>query len=154
MNDQETPMRDEPPSELGFDPVPAPGPEPRKRISRLGIASFVLGLVGLIVFIIAIIVSTSFIMNHIPLDGNSAEIRARLEAEFKDTGDFMPLIAAFLMMLASFGCCVVGLLLGIIGASSKYTRKAFPVIGIVLNALLPVGFVCLFLLGIAMGGTP
>ncbi|QHW30672.1 hypothetical protein GZH47_07245 [Paenibacillus rhizovicinus] len=119
----------------------------------MGIASFILGIISLVVFIAAIIVSTTFIMDHITLNGNSNTIRTDIEEQLKDANDVIPLIVAFLMMLTSFGCGVVGLILGIVGACSKGKHKAFPIIGIVLNALLPVGFVTLFLLGIALSGT-
>lgn len=148
----------------GSDPSDRPYPQyvlssgpggtepPKKAQSKLGIASFIVGLVSLIAIIVAIILATTFIMDYISFDGNTNTV-ASIEDQVNDLDDIMPLAVAGLLLMASIGCSVVGLVLGIVGACSKDKRKVFPIIGIVLNALLPVGFVMLFLIGILLGGT-
>jgi hypothetical protein len=151
VSEQEPPESAYP--QYDFSPVSDSDGEPHKTQSKLGIASFIIGLASLIVIIVAIFVSTSFIMDHITLDGNSDTLRSDLENQLNDAKDVMPIIIAGLMMLVSFGSSVVGLILGIVGACSQGKKKTFSVIGIILNALLPVGLVCLFVLGIALSGS-
>ncbi|MBM7565378.1 hypothetical protein [Paenibacillus sacheonensis] len=151
MSEQEPPESAYP--QYDFAPVSNSEGEPHKTQSKLGIASFIIGLVSLILIVVAIFVSTSFIMDHIKLDGNSDTLRTDLEDQLKDANDVMPIIVAGLMMLLSFGSSLVGLILGIVGACAKDKKKTFPVIGIILNALLPVGLVCLFVLGVALNGS-
>ncbi|NBD26121.1 hypothetical protein [Paenibacillus glycinis] len=151
MSEQEPNRYDYPPG--GDASFPTPDDPPKKTQSKLGIASFVIGLVGLVVAVVAIIVTTSFIMDQIGNEGNYETFLSELENGNGDLGDLMPIVTAGLLMLLSSACCLVGLILGIVGACAKGKHKAFPVIGIVVNALLPVGFIALFMLGLAMGGT-
>ncbi|WP_219835973.1 hypothetical protein [Paenibacillus sp. R14(2021)] len=125
--------------------------EPKKTHTKLGITAFILGLVSIIVFIIAIVVATSFIMNHIPSDGNSNSFRLQLEDEWNDTAAIMPILIAGVLMIGSCAVSITGLILGIIGICSRNKRKTFSILGIVLNALLPIGFIGLLILGLALG---
>lgn len=134
-----------------FSSDPSRTEPPKKAQSKLGIASFIVGLVSLVVIIVAIIIATTFIMDYISFNGNTNTV-ASIEDQVNDLNDIMPLAIAGLLLLFSVGSSVVGLILGIVGACSKDKRKVFSVIGIVLNALLPVGFVTLFLIGILLGG--
>ncbi|QYR20437.1 hypothetical protein KZ483_21870 [Paenibacillus sp. sptzw28] len=129
--------------EPGFTTEPFAGQEPPRPQSKLGIASFIIGLVSIIGFIICIIIATSSIMNYI--DGNGKTIQ-----NIEEISSNIPLLAAGLLMLVCVGLSFVGLILGIVGACMKNTRKAFSIIGIVLNSLLTVGFIGLFIFGIIM----
>ncbi|MBP3962165.1 hypothetical protein [Paenibacillus lignilyticus] len=135
----------------GFTPIPAAYEEqPPKTQSKLGIASFIIGLISIIGFIIAIILATSFIMNHNFADSNT--LQQEIEANMADLETYAPIIGAGLLIIGSMGASIVGLILGIVGACAKNKRKAFSIIGIIINGLLPVGFIGLFLIGLAMGG--
>ncbi|RAP75468.1 hypothetical protein [Paenibacillus montanisoli] len=135
----------------GFSPLPDAGEAtPQKTQSKLGIASFIIGLISIICFIVAIILATSFIMDHNFANSNS--LQQEIEANMQDIEAFAPIIGAGLLIIGSMGASIVGLILGIVGACAKHKRKAFSIIGIVLNAMLPVGFFGLFLLGLTMGG--
>ncbi|WP_308638645.1 hypothetical protein [Paenibacillus silvisoli] len=134
----------------GFTPIPdASDAEPRKTQSKLGIASFIIGLISIIGFIAAIILAASFIMDQ---DFTGGNIQQEIEANMDNIEDYAPIIDAGFIILCSVGASIVGLILGIVGACAKHKRKAFSIIGIVLNAMLPVGFIGLFLLGLALGG--
>ncbi|MFC4809247.1 hypothetical protein [Paenibacillus sp. GCM10023250] len=136
----------------GYPPDPDEG-APKKTQSKLGIASFVIGLLSLIVFAVAIITTTTFIMDQFGSESNYNQLRDDLEARFSDVNAVMPVLVSGLLMLLSFVGSLVGLILGIVGACAKDKYKTFPIIGIIVNALLPVGFAGLILLGLALGGT-
>ncbi|MBO7745276.1 hypothetical protein I8J29_13780 [Paenibacillus sp. MWE-103] len=139
-------------SPYGYPPDPDEG-APKKTQSKLGIASFVIGLLSLILFAVAIVMTTTFIMDQFGNESNYNQLRADLETRFSDVNAVMPVLVAGLLMLVSFAGSLVGLILGIVGACSKNKTKTFPIIGIIVSALLPVGFVGLIVLGLALGGT-
>ncbi|GGD74471.1 hypothetical protein [Paenibacillus nasutitermitis] len=122
-----------------------------KTQSKLGIASFIIGLVSIVCFIISVLVATSSIMDYITPDGKTVQnIEEFSEKIAKDA----PLLLSIVGMLAGIGLSLIGLALGIVGACMKYTLKAFPVIGIVLNGLLVFGSAAMFLIGlIAQAGS-
>ncbi|AZN40192.1 hypothetical protein [Paenibacillus albus] len=124
---------------------------PVRTQSKLGIASFILGLISIIGFIVAILVISSFIMNHNFDDINT--LKARIEAHEQDFAEFAPVLTGGLMVILSGLVGLVGLVLGIIGAASRNKRKAFSILGIILNAILPVGLIGLFFIGIILGGS-
>lgn len=126
--------------------------KPRKTQSKLGIASFIIGLISIVIFIIGIIVVTTFIMDQNFSDGNSIQREIEDSITNNNFSEYAPLVIGALLMLASAGVSVVGLILGIVGACSRNKRKVFSILGIVLNALLPVGFIGLFLIGISLNG--
>jgi len=113
--------------------------------SKLGIASFIIGLVSIICFIISVIVATSSIMDYITSDGKTVQ---NIEEFSLKIAKDVPLLLSLLVMLGSIGLSFIGLILGIVGACMKYTLKAFPIIGIVLNGLLAFGFAALFVVGL------
>ncbi|SEO21649.1 hypothetical protein [Paenibacillus sp. OV219] len=124
---------------------------PVRTQSKLGIASFILGLISIIGFIVAILVITSFIMNHNFPDINT--FKNRIEAQEEDLAEYAPVIMGGLMVILSGIVGIVGLILGIVGVASKNKRKAFSILGIILNAILPVGLIGLFFIGIILGGS-
>jgi hypothetical protein len=140
MNENETGRLNPEPE---FTTAPSTDQEPPRPQSKLGIASFIIGLVSIIGFIVCIIIATSSIMNYI--ESNGKTIR-----NIEEISSNIPLLAAGLLMIVCVGLSFVGLILGIVGACMKNTRKAFSIIGIVLNSLLTVGFVALFIFGIIM----
>jgi len=126
----------------GFSPIPEPViTEQPVKTSGLGIASFIIGLVSIITFIICIVVVTSSIMDYITEDG-------KLIQDVDQISSNVSLLLSGLFLLGSLGLSFIGLILGIIGACMKDRRKAFAIVGIVLNGLLVVGTVGLFLVGI------
>jgi len=164
MNDQQS--RD--PHEDAYRPmsaVPEPGmpgpygepgmpgpygmPPGSPKHSGLGIASFVLALVGAAVLIVATIGLFSAVMSHIDLDSlntsDPAVMQEQLEAQLSDVGSAFGIVLAYpFAMLLLF----VGLILGIIGLARKGTRKVFAVLGTVLcglQLLIPVLFILISL---------
>lgn len=153
MNDHDNEQRYAPD---GFNPAPPafadePGSQPVKTQSKLGIASFILGLISIIGFIVAIAVITSFIMNHNFPDINT--FRQRIEANEQDLAEFAPVVVGGLLVILSGIVGLVGLILGIVGVASRNKRKAFSILGIILNGIIPVAFIGLFFIGIMLGGS-
>ncbi|TYP71214.1 hypothetical protein [Paenibacillus methanolicus] len=125
-------------------PDPHDAPAPQKQ-SGLGIASFIIGIASIAGVIASIFIITSFIMNDLGLNGNMIEIDA------ENMG--IELLLGGLIMMGSVLLALLGLILGIIGACMRSRRKAFAIVGIVLNALLVVLVGALFLIGILKGAT-
>ncbi|CAM4273365.1 hypothetical protein L1N85_18250 [Paenibacillus alkaliterrae] len=130
---------------------PFPAEEGPLKQSGLGIASFILALLAVVLVIVAIVFGTVFadqiIDNEVLLD--SSDPNAMMEVIGEES--MVPVMMAGLSIIAAIGVAFVGLILGIIGAFSKNRRKVFSVIGIILNGLLVVGAVGLVVVGIALG---
>ena len=135
----------------GYAPFSTNEEKPRITQSKLGIASFIIGLISIIIFITGIIVLTTFIMNQNFNDGNNIQREIEDSIKNNDFTRYAPLVIGAIMMLGSALVSIIGLILGIVGACSRNKRKVFSILGIVLNALLPVGFIVLFLIGISVG---
>lgn len=141
----EDPADGQPPIAPADPFAPPEAPAPTKQ-SGLGIASFIIGVASIAGVIASIIMITSFIMNDLVGNGNTIEISADdLSIE---------LMLGGLLMLGSLLLALLGLILGIVGACMRNRRKAFAIVGIVLNGLLVVIVGVLFLIGLLKGATP
>jgi hypothetical protein len=124
--------------------------------SKLGIASFIIALVALLLIIITFVLATSNSAQFIEF---VEEVNARngvVTPEDIETlgGDILGvLVLIMICMFGSIGVALVGAILAFIGIFAKNRRKAFAIIGLVLNGLLIVGAIALFIIGIAMGAT-
>ncbi|MBD2872586.1 hypothetical protein [Paenibacillus arenilitoris] len=134
---------------------PIPPQEAPMKQSGLGIASFVLALISLVLLIVAFVFGSMFADQIVNGDlaladpNDTAAFQQSLEALGGDV--LVPVMLAGLSVLAAVGISFIGLILGIIGAFSKNRKKVFGVIGIVLNAILVVGAILLFVLSLALG---
>ncbi|MBW7477811.1 hypothetical protein K0T92_24170 [Paenibacillus oenotherae] len=132
-----------------YPPAPNFNPVPEmdivKKQSKLGIASFILGLVSIIGFIVCIVLLSIVSVDYAAeLSNNGTFDPETAESMVSNPSFILPILLMFVFIGTSF----VGLILGIVGACMKNTRKAFSIIGIVLNALLSLGFILLFFLGL------
>jgi|SRR5580658_3982614 hypothetical protein len=100
------------------------------RHGGLGIASFIIGVLSII------------------LDFGIFTIAGIIKASGQQTPAVNMIVGACMFLL--LGLCLLGIGLGIAGAVDKTSRKAFPVIGIVLCAGVFVLTVVLVAIGIAM----
>ncbi|MGO4107926.1 hypothetical protein [Paenibacillus sp. YAF4_2] len=134
-------------SRPSFKSPPPRENQPLKQ-SGLGIASFILALVTVLLIVGAFISAAVFASSV------SDDPQAFLNELENINGEALPsnivpiLIAGF-CMLASVGVAIIGLILGIIGAASRTRRKTFAIIGIVLNGLVVLGTVGLVIIGLA-----
>ncbi|CAH1200437.1 hypothetical protein PAECIP111893_01378 [Paenibacillus plantiphilus] len=140
MSDQQFNKDSYPPSP-SFNPVPET--EIIAKQSKLGIASFILGIVSIIGFIISIIILYVNMVDIIGEFPTEESVMAIEDPEVIVESMIFPVLFMLFFVVAS----IVGLILGITGACMKHTRKAFSIIGIVLNALLFVGFLMSLILG-------
>lgn len=115
--------------------------------SGLGIASFVIGLVSVIAIVVAIVTVTSALMNLVSPD---MAIDQQTIMEMSEAAG--PIVTAGLFILLSLALSLVGLILGIIGLFARYRRKAFGIIGVVLNAFVLIGFFGMLVLSLLMPG--
>lgn len=100
-----------------FAPVPGMDNNPPQKHSGLGIASFILALLAVITFILAIVVAGTAdeLINSDPL---------ALEQAFSEESAAMTTaISMIFLIIASAGLTFIGLILGIIGACIKNRKK-------------------------------
>jgi len=131
----------------------APQGEPvRLKQSGPGIASFIIAILA-VLLIIAGIISAGMFVSDVANDQNLLDELMYYD-EYGDNFDFdlvMPIIVMMICFFAAVGLSVIGLILGIVGTVMKNRRKAFGIIGLILNALITVGAVGLFIIGLASG---
>jgi hypothetical protein len=113
-------------------------PAETQKHSRLGIASFVIGLVSLIIFCLAVVLAFGY---GVSIASSSPSVQS-LEAS--------PTILAFgLMMLISPFLGLVGAVLGFVAVFQKDKKKLFGILGIVVNLLIVLAFCALLVIGLA-----
>ncbi|MNZ74919.1 hypothetical protein D3C78_933840 [compost metagenome] len=169
-NDRKDPinMQKEQAADYNQDTVPAPNNGPFgqgpafsnsdsdlvvvQKQSGLGIASFVLGLVSIILIIIAIVLGSLFAaqVTDSGLTPTEAADPAVVEQtlEEMDSSAFVQIILASIFIFGALGLAFVGLILGLIGVFSKHRRKTFSIIGLILNGILVVGAIVLLVIGL------
>ncbi len=109
--------------------------------SGLGIASFVLAILGIILLIISFILTANA----------AANISASMtEEEFVASAPGI-IIASFLVLL-TIGFNLIGFILGIIGLFQKQRKKLFSILGVVLNSIGFVVFVIMLIIGAVING--
>ncbi|MFF2888399.1 hypothetical protein [Paenibacillus sp. NPDC057967] len=133
----------------GFSPAGGPpygqGPIVKKH-SGLGISSFVLALVALLTFILAIILIASSLPEFMNMTSQE-ELQQRI---MDSNGEgFEGLVFGSLVIFLAIGIAFIGLVLGIIGACMRNRKKVFSIIGIVLNGLITFGSGFMLILGVA-----
>lgn len=115
--------------------------------SKLGVASFIIGLSTIVINIILVVIAVIMVASAVGSTGTSFEMLDEQNIAAWMSGMLGGLIVLILiwgfMIFANF----TGLVLGIVGCCIKQRRKVFAIIGIVLNAL-PAAFLLLsFILG-------
>ncbi|WP_036718433.1 hypothetical protein, partial [Paenibacillus harenae] len=125
--------------------------------SGLGIASFVLALLSVVLIIVSIVFGTMFADQIVNSDLALADPSdpAAFQQTFEELGGdvLVPIMIAGLSIIAAIGISFIGLILGIIGLFSKNRRKVFGIIGVVLNGLLVVGAILLIVIGLAISAS-
>lgn len=125
-----------------------------KKHSGIGIASFVIALVSIVLLIIAFAAGSSVtdqIGNSDIIFPDPATESAAFQAAVEDLGPEV-IASLTLAIFGIFGACAlafIGLILAIVGAVSSKRRRLFGIIGILLNIGAFVGGIALFFVGIA-----
>lgn len=132
-------------SSYPFSPPKEDGP---MKQSGLGIASFILALVTVLLVVGSIISATMFVSGVAgDTQGFLNEIE-KMEEQNTIPSEFVSIMIAGLCMIASIGIALIGLILGIVGAVQKNRRKVFAIIGIVLNGLIVLGAAGIVIIGL------
>ena len=123
--------------------TPAPLiPAETKKQSKIGIASFVIGIVALLIMCISLVLA---IIYAIPIASQTTSITSS-QIELSS-----PIVKTLgILMLISPLLSLVGAVLGIVALVQKNHRKTFGVIGLVLNLLIILVFCIMFGLGVAI----
>ena len=100
--------------------------------SRLGIASFIVSLVTLLLFFLIILIAGVYATNN----------PGAIEQEMSPFLIFIGFITIFALLL-----CLVGIGLGIAGALQKDRKVVFAVLGLIFNAVIFFGAIGLAILG-------
>lgn len=137
------------PPEPSFSSMPPDELGPKKQ-SGLGIASFIIALVSVVLIIVSIALVASFASD---IANNELLLNDPTAIESMEEEALVPVMLAGLSILASIGVAMIGLILGIISAFSKSRRKVFGVIGIILNGLIVIGAVGIVVVGLAIGAS-
>lgn len=113
--------------------------------SKLGVASFVIGLSTIVINIILVVIAVIMVASAVGSTGTSLEMLDEENITAWMSGMLGGLVVLILiwgfMIFANF----TGLVLGIVGCCIKQRRKIFAILGVVLNAL-PAAFLLLSLL--------
>ncbi|CAM2973118.1 hypothetical protein PASE110613_10160 [Paenibacillus sediminis] len=133
-------------SEMESSPLnvsPAMEQPEKLKFSGLGIASFVLSLVGILGSIVCSVIVGVLVADHI--SGNSLDMdMGATDGQLMSIG-FTAIGFLFFILLN-----VIGLVLGIIGLAMKNRKKVFAIVGTVLNSLVILGIALLVMISAAL----
>ncbi len=131
---------------------PAPGHVAPLKHSGLGIASFVLSIVGFLSFIVLTIVIVSLLFQAIDITQIVDEYGNRLMSDEEIVDKIQPYIGYMILYPLLILLSIVGLILGIVALTRPGYKKVFAILGTVFNGL-PLLFLALLLLaGLAGAG--
>jgi hypothetical protein len=123
--------------------TPAPLiPAETKKQSKIGIASFVIGILAMLIFCIALVLT---IIYAIPI---ASQITSTTSYQIDQSSPTV--ISLGILMLISPLLSLVGAALGIGALVQKNQKKTLGVIGLVLNLLIILVFCVMFILGVAV----
>lgn len=121
------------------------------RHSRLGIASFVVGMLAFVIMVILFVVFGVLLSSL--LEGVNLQDPQSIDPQsLQNEPGAVGLALASLGILGSLLLFVVGLALGVAGIFQRRRKRLFAVLGTLGNGLVLLAFVLLFVLGIALGG--
>jgi len=125
-------------------PSMSPPPEesrPAMKHSGPGIASFILGLLGILSAIVGLLVIFVTLADYATPNGLNIPDSEELAAN-------AAVAVGALLYLLSLLLSLVGIVLGIVGCVIRNRRRIFAVLGLVFSAIVTVGTVVTLLLGI------
>lgn len=145
-----------------FNPIPPAEYEQPTKHSGLGIASFVIGVIAVLLVIIGIAVAASTASNltndQALLDellnlSENTQNQTELGEQILENEEFSSIIYTFIgaavLLFGAVGLSLLGGIFGLISVFAKNKRKVFGVIGLVLNLIIFVGAIGFFFVGIA-----
>ncbi|OBR66306.1 hypothetical protein A7K91_24050 [Paenibacillus oryzae] len=151
-----------PSNNQGFSPVQPVGFDQPLKHSGLGITSFVIAIVSVLLIIIGSLIISSSVSNFTNNEDLLNEMFSMTEQyqdqtelgnkileneEFK--GAVTSMLGAMVLFVGAVGLAFLGLIFGLIAVFAKNKRKVFGIIGLILNGLVFVGAIGLFIIGLA-----
>lgn len=150
-NDHQTTTSDQQAVPAG-DHSEAPGQQGAvKKHSGIGIASFILGIIAIVMSIALTIYIFGNLANFIlsqQIDPNNAQLMEEAITKLLETNPF--LLVVFPLFLVAGLMHVIGAILGLIGLFQDHRKKFFAGFGLGLNVLPIAGFIILFLFGLML----
>lgn len=134
-----------PPNEQQLDPIP-PAPPVQKKHSGLGIASFIIAMVS-------ILLTIAMIFAFVAFGGASAIEQFTIDPMMteEDLLEVAPgLIIAVLLFMAAALISFIGGILGIAALFQKNRKKLFAILGVIFNFFGWAVFLILFIIGLVM----
>ena len=130
-----------------FTPAPPPPAMEGGKQSKIGIASFVVSLLGVIVFCIAILISSWYFISISQTDPTAVQNPWQVISQAS---------SGLLIILGILSWCppilsLVGIGLGIPAVVQKKDKKTFGVIGLVISGLFLLVFCLLLVYSLSMG---
>ena len=126
----------------------APPPGQRWPHSKLGVASFIIGIATLIINIIVGVFAVVMLITAI----ENSDISLNLLDEQSIESELATVLGGLLVLILIWGSLILanctGLILGIVGCCVKQRRKVFAIIGIILNAFPAAFLLFFFIIGI------
>ena len=122
-------------------PAP-PKPNDARKQSKIGIASFVVGIVAMLIFCTALVLTILF---AIPIASQTTLINPLQIYQSSPT-----VISLGILMIASPLLGIVGTALGIGVLVQKYLKKTLGIIGLVINLMVIFVFCVMFIMGVAL----
>lgn len=123
-------------ADLYFPPAPTIPSDDRKQ-SRLGIASFVVGIASMLIFCIAIVLAIGY---GISIAASNPSIQSLQSSP--------TILALGLLLFVSPVLSLVGTVLGFVAVFQNNTKKHFSILGLVLNILVILAFCVMFIFGL------
>lgn len=111
--------------------------KPKVKHSGLGLASFIISMVDVIIFVSVMIIG-SMMASKSPMGLDETS----------------PLLLTLgMLIIFSLILCLVGIGLGIAGIVKKNRKKLFAVLGLVFNVAFLLGIIILLVVGLSLGNT-
>lgn len=111
--------------------------EKKIRHSGLGITSFVLAIINLLIFIAALVIGGIISTQNL--------------SSFDETSPLAVVLGAIIIL--SFVLSLLGLGLGIAGVCSRNKKKIFAILGVIFNLVFIITVTVLFIFGISQQGS-
>ncbi|MHA7964610.1 hypothetical protein ACX93W_10705 [Paenibacillus sp. CAU 1782] len=146
----------------GFSPIQPVGYDQPLKHSGLGITSFVIAIIAVLLVIVGSIMAGSsvseFTNNEDLLNEmfslteqyeDQTELGNKILENEEVSGAIYSMVGALFLIVGAVGLAFLGGIFGLIAVFAKNKRKVFGIIGLVLNGLIFVGAIGLFIVGIA-----
>jgi len=135
-------------NQKGFTPLES-NDSPTKH-SGLGIASFVLSIIGIVSFVVLTIVIIALFTSAIDFSAIVDSNNNRLMTDQEIVDKIQPYVGYLVLYPLLLGVVLIGLILGIIALARPGYKKIFAVLGTILNGLPLALLVILIIIGLAV----